>query len=51
LWKPGSDNPDDNVHGAFGVDDKLFRLDRAALDQCLPLAADKNEKARLRGGR
>ena len=51
LWKPGSDNPDDNVHGAFGSDDKLFRLDRAALDQCLPLAADKNEKARLKSGR
>ena len=50
LWKPGSDNPDDNVHGAFGSDDKLFRLDRAALDQCLPLAADKNEKARLKSG-
>jgi hypothetical protein len=50
LWKPGSDNPDDNVHGAFGSDDRLFRLDRAALDQCLPLAADKNEKARLKSG-
>ncbi len=51
LWKPGADNPDDNVHGAFGPDDKLFRLDRAALDQCLPLAADKNEQARLKSGR
>ena len=50
LWKPGADNPDDNVHGAFGADDKIFRLDRAALDQCLPLAADKNEKARLKSG-
>jgi len=50
LWKPGSDSPDDNVHGAFGPDDKLFRLDRAALDQCLPLASDKNEKARLKSG-
>ena len=50
LWKPGADNPDDNVHGAFGPDDKLFRLDRASLSECLPLAADKNEKARLKSG-
>jgi hypothetical protein len=50
LWKPGADDPDDNVHGAFGPDDKLFRLDRAALGECLPLAADKNEKARLKSG-
>jgi hypothetical protein len=47
LWKPGSDDPGANVHGAFGPDDKLFRLDRAALDACAPLAADKDEKARL----
>jgi hypothetical protein len=47
LWKPGSDDPDANVRGAFGPDDKLFRLDRAALGQCLPLAVDKDEKASL----
>ena len=51
LWKPGADNPDDNVHGAFGPDDKLFRLDRAALGECLPLAVDKDERARLTRGR
>lgn len=50
LWKPGDDNPDDNVHGAFGPDDKLFRLDRAALGECLPLAVDKDERARLTRG-
>ena len=50
LWKPGADNPDDNVHGAFGPDDKLFRLDRAALGKCLPLAVDKDERARLTRG-
>jgi len=50
LWKPGADNPDDNVHGAFGPDDKLFRLDRAALGECLPLAVDKDERARLTRG-
>jgi hypothetical protein len=51
LWKPGADNPDDNVHGAFGPDDKLFRLDRATLGECLPLAVDKDERARLARGR
>jgi hypothetical protein len=51
LWKPGDDDPDHNVHGAFGPDDKLFRLDRASLSDCLPLAADKTEKARLKSGR
>jgi hypothetical protein len=50
LWKPGDDNPDDNVHGAFGPDDKLFRLDRASLSECLPLAVDKDERARLKSG-
>ncbi len=47
LWKPGSDDPSGNVHGAFGPDDKVFRLDRAALKECAPLAADEEEKARL----
>ena len=47
LWKPGSDDPGGNVHGAFGPDDKVFRLDRAALRECAPLGADKEEKARL----
>ncbi|MGA2485846.1 MAG: hypothetical protein ABSF49_07640 [Roseiarcus sp.] len=51
LWKPGDDNPEDNVHGAFGPDDKLFRVDRAALGECLPLAVDKDERARLTRGR
>jgi hypothetical protein len=50
LWKPGADNSDDNVHGAFGPDDKLFRLERAALGECLPLAVDKDERARLTRG-
>jgi hypothetical protein len=50
LWKPGADNPDDNVHGAFGPDDKLFRLDRAAFGECLSLAVDKDERARLTRG-
>jgi hypothetical protein len=50
VWKPGSIDPDENVHGAFGEDDKLFRLDRASLSQCEPLGADKSEKATLAKG-
>jgi hypothetical protein len=50
VWKPGSIDPDENVHGAFGEDDKLFRLDRASLSQCEPLGADKSEKAALAKG-
>jgi hypothetical protein len=46
VWRPGADD-NDTVRGAFGADDKLFRVDRAELPQCLPLAADKDEKAAL----
>lgn len=47
LWKPGAED-NDSVHGAFGPDDKLFRLDRAAVDQCLPLADDAKECAAMK---
>jgi hypothetical protein len=47
VWRPGA--PDnDSERGAFGEDDKLFRVDRADLLQCMPLAADKDEKALLK---
>jgi hypothetical protein len=46
LWKPGSDEPSD-VHGAFGPDDKLFRIDRAQTAECLPLAADAAERREI----
>jgi hypothetical protein len=36
--------------GQFGADDKLFRLDRTALTDCLPLAMDDEEKAALQRG-
>jgi hypothetical protein len=42
LWKPGSE--DTHIHGAFGPDDKLFRVDRAKTAECLPLAADAAER-------
>ena len=50
LWRPGDDMPN-SVHGAFGPDDKLFRLDRAKPAACLPLAddaADRREIARAK---
>src|SRR5260370_38929243 len=49
VWRPGAaDN--DTQRGAFAADDKLFRLDRVELNQCLPLAADKEEKGLLTRG-
>jgi hypothetical protein len=47
LWKPGSDD-DANVHGAFGPDDKLFRLDRSPVSECAEEGADANEKTLLK---
>jgi hypothetical protein len=35
------------LHGGFGADDKLFRVDRAELRRCLELAADKDEKTAM----
>jgi hypothetical protein len=51
IWRPGSDGDEPgNVHQRFGADDKVFRLDKVALTQCLPLADDKQEKAAMRRG-
>jgi hypothetical protein len=45
IWNPNATEEDaepyDAVH--FGPDDKLFRLDRAATADCLPLVADDDE--------
>jgi hypothetical protein len=51
LWRAGSeeDNPG-NARKRFGADDKVFRLDRVALTQCLRLAGNRKEKAMLRRG-
>jgi hypothetical protein len=35
------------LHGGFGADDKLFRVDRADIKQCLELGADAEEKANM----
>jgi hypothetical protein len=51
IWRAGS-NGDDSGHARqrFGADDKVFRLDKVALTQCLRLADDNKEKAMLRRG-
>jgi len=46
LWDPETDEtPPANAR--FGVDDKLFRLDRAALADCLPIISDDETKAEI----
>lgn len=44
----GEEEPSDTPEGAkFGPDDKIFRLDRAALSACLPLASDEETRAAI----
>jgi len=51
LWRAGSNGDDSgNARRKFGADDKVFRLDKVALTQCLSLANDKEDKAMLRRG-
>jgi hypothetical protein len=53
IWDPNTEGapPDNHVSRKFGADDDLFRLDRAALPECVSLASDRAEKARLRRGK
>lgn len=49
-WDPA--RPDNSlVKGAFGPDDKLFRLDRAPLAACAELGRDEKEQAFLGGAK
>jgi hypothetical protein len=51
LWRAGSnDDEPGNTRKRFGADDKVFRVDKVALTQCLPLASESKEKAALRRG-
>lgn len=52
LFDPSaSDEFADLPHGArFGADDKLFRLDRAPLSDCLPVIYDESVKTRVLSG-
>ena len=46
LWDPETDEtPPENAR--FGVDDKLFRLDRAPLADCLSIISDDETKAEM----
>ena len=51
TWDPNNPDaePDSAAYDAahFGADDKLFRLDRTKLADCLPLAGDDETKADL----
>lgn len=49
IWRSGSDNDSDQSR-RFGADDKVFRLDKTALTDCLRYAVDAEEKALLRRG-
>jgi hypothetical protein len=51
IWRAGdtSGQPGDERR-RFGADDKLFRLDKTALTDCLGLASDIKEKAEMRRG-
>jgi hypothetical protein len=50
FWRAGSDN-DTDQRKRFGADDKVFRLDKTALTECLSLADDDKEQAAMRRGK
>ncbi len=51
IWKAGSNSDETNDESRrFGADDKLFRLDRTKLTDCISLVGDDDEKAQLRKG-
>jgi hypothetical protein len=51
IWRAGADDDEPgNERRRFGSDDKVFRLDKTALVNCLRLADDAKEKAALRRG-
>ena len=50
VSRPGASG-DDSVSGkTFGSDDKVFRLDRAGLSECLPIVHDAKKRGTLRRG-
>ena len=48
MWTPGADDTSSDAHGAFGPDDKLFRLDRSSTSECAEQGEDATEKAKLK---
>ena len=49
IWRANSENDSDQAK-RFGADDKVFRLDKVGLTECLRLADDSKEKASMRRG-
>ncbi len=50
TWDPDApedEEPNGEPAGSFGPDDKLFRLDRTALKDCLPLVDDETRASML----
>ena len=50
TWDPSS-SEEPPANATFGTDDKLFRLDRASLKDCLPEALDDDTKAAMAAAR
>jgi hypothetical protein len=48
YWDPNSDD-DQPPRARFGDDDKLFRLERTKMSDCLPFASDDEDKAEMAG--
>ena len=52
VWAAGQDDDPEKRSGLRGgADDRSFRLGRAPLAQCLPLADDRKEAAAIRRGK
>jgi hypothetical protein len=47
TWDPSSSEEPPPNKATFGTDDKLFRLDRASLKDCMPEALDDDTKAAM----
>ena len=48
LWQPGDQEDDPNSRKKFGADDKVFRVERTSLADCLPIVHEAEERAKLR---
>jgi hypothetical protein len=47
IWKPGVDDDNEESRSLGGGDDRIFRLDRAALSECASLVDDMAERAAM----
>jgi hypothetical protein len=51
LWRPDDQQDPPVSHHIFGADDKIFRLERANLSECLSIVHDDKERAAIRRGK